>query len=146
MKKFFTDKHILIISPEPWNHLFVSKHHYAIELSSSNKVYFLNPPADKYSSYKTGYKNIWEVNYRAFIPGMRYLSKDIQLFFFKRKFQAIEKMLSVQFDCIWSFDNSVFFDFSFLSSSVYKISHIVDYGQNFELPRAAKTADRKSVV
>ena len=141
MKKFFKDKRILIISPEPWQHLFVSKHHYAIELSTNNKVYFLNPPSNEFSWFETGYKNIWEVNYKAFIPGMRYLPRYLQLLFFKRKYRAIEKMLSVKFDCIWSFDNSVFFDFSFLPSLVYKISHIVDYGQNFELPRAAKTAN-----
>ena len=39
------DKVILIISPQPWYQLFVSKHHYAIELAKyGNTVYFLNPP------------------------------------------------------------------------------------------------------
>ena len=35
------DKSILIVSPEPWAHLFVSKHHYAVHLAQrGNKVFF----------------------------------------------------------------------------------------------------------
>ena len=38
-------KRILIISPQDWNHIKVSKHHYALELAAKgNEVYFLNPP------------------------------------------------------------------------------------------------------
>jgi glycosyltransferase involved in cell wall biosynthesis len=139
-KKFFAGKNILIISPESWEHLFVSKHHYAIALSKLNKVYFLNPAEKKYSSKKTKYENLWEVDYPAFIPGLRYFPSFIQLLIFKKKYKAIETLVNTKFDCIWSFDNSIFFDFSFLPSSVFTISHIVDYAQNFQLKKAARTA------
>lgn len=44
----FLDKKILIISPQPWDHISISKHHYALELAAlGNKVYFLNPPVKK---------------------------------------------------------------------------------------------------
>ena len=37
-------KTILILSPQPWHHLFVSKHHYAKALAESNTVYFISAP------------------------------------------------------------------------------------------------------
>ncbi len=140
MKDFFTRKAVLIISPEPWNHLFVSKHHYAIELSQQNRVYFLNPPGKKYAIEKTKYENIWEVTYPHFAKGLRYLPSFVQRFSMKEKISKIQQLAGVKFDCIWSFDNSVFFDFSFLSNDVFTISHIVDYSQNFQLAKAASTA------
>ena len=42
-----TNKTILIISPQGWGDMFISKHHYAIELAKKgNTVYFLNPPGE----------------------------------------------------------------------------------------------------
>ena len=39
------NKTILIISPQPWDHIAISKHHYANELAArNNTVYFLEPP------------------------------------------------------------------------------------------------------
>lgn len=138
---FFKDKNILLISPEDWNHLFVSKHHYAIELSKRNKVFFLNPPGKEFSSIKSTYNNLWVVNYTPFIKGLRFLPRFLQVYFMRRKFKQIQKLTSTRFDCVWSFDNSVFFDFSFLPKGTLKISHIVDYSQNFQFSRAASTAD-----
>ena len=140
MGRFFNDKNILLISPEPWNHLFVSKHHYAIELSIDNCVYFLGPPSKEWSVRRTKYDNLWEVKYPSFIPGLRYFPSFIQKYFIKQKYLQLQKHLNVQFDCIWSFDNSVFYDFSFLTESVYTISHVMDYSQNFQLEKAARTA------
>ena len=38
-------KTILILSPQSWGKMFVSKHHYAIGLAKKGAVvYFLNPP------------------------------------------------------------------------------------------------------
>lgn len=48
-----SNKRILIISSENWDHIKISKHHYALELSENNSVYFLNPPTKdlKYLSF-----------------------------------------------------------------------------------------------
>lgn len=35
-------KKILVFSPQPWGHIFISKHHYALELSKDNEVYFIS--------------------------------------------------------------------------------------------------------
>lgn len=138
---FFRGKNILLISPERWDHLFVSKHHYAIELARHNHVFFLNPPSTELSLAKSGYKNLMVVSYTHFIFGLRFLPTVLQLYFMRKKYNAIEKIASIQFDCVWSFDNSVFFDFSFLPKKILKISHLVDYSQNFQLSKAASSAD-----
>jgi hypothetical protein len=60
---------------------------------------------------------------------------------FRKKFNALQASAGVTFDCFWSFDNSVFFDFSFLPDGVFKICHIVDYSQNFQFSKAASTSN-----
>lgn len=40
----FINKKILILSPQPWNFLFISKHHYALELAKQNDVWFISSP------------------------------------------------------------------------------------------------------
>ncbi len=43
---FFSNKKILVLSPQPWNYFFVSKHHYAMELAKNNDVWFLSSPKE----------------------------------------------------------------------------------------------------
>ena len=40
----FINKKILIFSPQPWNFLYISKHHYALELAKQNDVWFISAP------------------------------------------------------------------------------------------------------
>ena len=49
-------KKILIFSPQPWNHISVSKHHYALELSKKNDVFFFSAPVG--FGFSTKSKNI----------------------------------------------------------------------------------------
>lgn len=135
-------KNILIVSPEPWNHIFVSKHHYAIHLASrDNQVFFLNPPTDNASITRTKYANLYSVNYTGFPRGIRFYPSFVRRFLFDRNYQRLKSLCNVEFDMVWSFDNSVFFDFTALSSAVFKICHIVDLNQDFQTEKAASTAD-----
>lgn len=54
MMSIFRDKQIIILSPQSWNHIHVSKHHYAKELAILNKVYFISAPLTKF-----GWKYKW---------------------------------------------------------------------------------------
>ncbi len=137
------NKTILLISPEPWSHIFVSKHHYATHLAArGNRVYFLNPPTNSQTQVKpTDYRNVFEIDYDGFIKGLRFLPKSIQRKVILNKFNQLERLCETKFDVVWSFDNSVFFDFDALPESVLKISHIVDLNQDFQTARAASTAD-----
>jgi hypothetical protein len=120
----------------------VSKHHYAIELAKrNNQVYFLNPPLHHFSCEPTSYENVFEINQKPFMKGLRFFPSIVQRWAMKKRFKALQRLASVKFHCIWSFDNSVFFDFSFLPGEVFTISHIVDFSQNFQFKKAAATAD-----
>jgi hypothetical protein len=140
--KVFTDKTILIISPESWRHLFVSKHHYAVELARrGNTVFFLNPPTDHYAVNATDVKGVYEIEYTPFVRGLRFFPRFLQKIYFAWKFNKLQRLAGKQVDIVWSFDNSVFFDYSFLPPHVLSINHIVDYSQNFQFEKSAKTAD-----
>lgn len=135
-------KNILLISPEPWTHIFVSKHHYASCLANrGNNVYFLNPPIDEYTVRDTSYERVFNVNYTGFIKGLQYFPPFLQKKVMKKVFNNLENLCGVKFDIVWSFDNSVFYDFSALPAHIFKILHIVDLNQNFQTAKAATTAD-----
>ena len=136
------DKSILIVSPEPWDHLFVSKHHYAVHLAQrGNKVFFLNPPGRELSVKATEHEDLQVLNYFGFIKGLRFFPKWLRKAFFRKSWEQLQAISKTKFDVIWSFDNSVFYDFDALPKEVLKISHIVDLNQDFETERAAITAD-----
>lgn len=136
------NKNILLISPEPWDHIFVSKHHYAIQLGRmGNRVYFLGPPAQSESLVSTEYENVVGLEYQGFPKGLRFYPGILQRQVIRKKFHTLERLAQARFDVIWSFDNSVFYDFAALPDDVLKISHIVDLNQDFQTGRAAATAD-----
>jgi len=138
---FLRHKNILIISPERWEHLFVSKHHYAIELAkNNNKVFFLNPPSNRYTCKETEYSNVWQIEYTPFLKGLRFFPSGLQRYLMRAKFNQIQKIAKADFQIVWSFDNSVFFDLSALPKNIFTISHIVDHSQNFQFSKTAFTA------
>ena len=136
------DKNILLISPENWGEVFVSKHHYATHLAKRrNKVFFLNPPSNEYRIDATKYPNVWSVQYKGFIKGLRFFPSLFQQILVKKELEVLEEKCGVVFDILWSFDNSVFYSLKSLPSSILKISHIVDLNQDFQTKKAAKSAD-----
>ncbi|RJE70863.1 glycosyltransferase [Reichenbachiella sp. MSK19-1] len=134
------DQNILLISPEPWDHIFVSKHHYARHLAErGNRVVFANPAGDRWQLKDSGVAGLQVLDYPKFVKGLRILPAWVSQRLIRHKLKQIEKHCDLTFDLIWSFDNSVFFDFTLLDT--YNISHIVDLNQDFETAKAARTAD-----
>jgi glycosyltransferase involved in cell wall biosynthesis len=135
-------KTILIISPEAWGDIHVSKHHYARELvERGNSVYFLNPPDKKLSVSTSEYSNLNIIDYRGFPRGMRFMPAFLQRMMIFRTYRNLESLVGVSFDLVWSFDISVFYDFNALPSSVLKILHVVDLINDLQVKKAATTAD-----
>lgn len=135
-------KNILLISPQAWEHVFVSKHHYAIALGAAgNKVYFLNPPSGGYRISGTSFKNVFCLNYPGFLVGFRFLPAPVKRLYMRAIITELEKVAEARFDVVWSFDNSVFFDLAAFSTDTLKISHIVDLNQDFNFRVHAQTAD-----
>jgi hypothetical protein len=67
-------KKAIVISPQSWGKMFISKHHYAIELTKLGyKVFFVNPPKEKklgglprIKIEATEYENLVTVNHTLF--------------------------------------------------------------------------------
>ncbi|MEQ8925920.1 MAG: glycosyltransferase [Fulvivirga sp.] len=135
-------KEILLISPENWNELNVSKHHYAIHLAElDNHVYFLNPPSNRYNSSESEiHDNITIIDYPGFWPGLRWLPKGVRRWHLKRVLRNIELIIDANIEIIWSFDNSIFYQWEKITDKL-KISHIVDLNMDFNFAFAAQGAD-----
>ena len=128
------DKTILIISPEAWGAIYVSKHHYAHYLSKENSVFFLNPAIaprnGKYGSMHIEQENaevsLTVITYNNLLPKLNQLPKFIQRKIYKKQANQILKFLPVdQIDIIWSFDPFRYFDLHVWRGKM-KIYHTVD--------------------
>jgi hypothetical protein len=111
----------------------VSKHHYAIELAErGNQVCFLNPPSKRYRLAETEYDNLKVIDYKGFIKGLYVLPRILRIWSQRFVLHQIEKLMEIKFDLVWSFDNSVFYDMEVFGLGTLKISHIVDFNQDFQ--------------
>jgi glycosyltransferase involved in cell wall biosynthesis len=123
---YLNNKEVLIISPENWDHIPVSKHHYARVLAANNnKVYFLNPPSkeNKITRDET-YPGVLVIDYRT-IPGLNRLPSLLRNTLNRYLIRRIKKLCQSTFDVVWSFDPFRFQDLS-LFGPAYKIYHAVD--------------------
>jgi hypothetical protein len=140
----------LILSPQNWGTMFLSKQHYAIELAKrGNAVYFLNPPEQSGNKKNksidiltSGIDNLWLINHRLAFP-YRLKFHAISLFHFlmgfhiKRMVKAIKKPI----DIVWSFDLGNIYPFDSFDKSAIKIFHPVDEPLNQVAFDSAKGCD-----
>lgn len=145
--KHLQNKTILLISPQSWGRMFVSKHHYAIELAKlGNTVYFLNPPEQE-NGETTGIKirpsgahdNLFLIEHKLNFP-YRIKFHWIGLFHLLIKSQ-VKKILSAigrPIDIVWSFDLGYLYPFDFFSDNSYRIFHPVDEPATKEAVRSAR--------
>src|SRR5580693_6706119 len=129
------DKTILLISPQSWGAMYVSKHHYAIELAKrGNRVYFLNPPEPEKDKEResveivsSGIENLWLIKHNLWFP---YNLKFHAIFLFhllmKPHIKRVLKAISRPIDFVWSFDLGNFYPFRFFGPGIFKIFHPVD--------------------
>jgi hypothetical protein len=125
----FKDKVIVILSPQPWNYLYISKHHYAKELSKKNTIYFISPPTHKWNqthTIKTIEKRLFVVEYSVSIPQ---IVKFKFPSFFKICIKSRLRSLSKEFneiDVVIDFGCYQFFDSMDFLAAKYKIFFPVD--------------------
>jgi hypothetical protein len=139
--EFLNGKSILIISPEGWGKSYLSKHHYAIELAKSNKVWFLNPPHTQVSETDTSNlpENLRLLNDRQ-IPGLRHFPQRLQRFIISKQYDALENKAGVKFQIVWNFDNSRYFHNDCFYDA-YTIHHVVDEHMNYNFGIASRSAE-----
>lgn len=144
---------ILIISPNAWGNLQVSKHNYAIELAKQgNKVYFINPPnrdpmVKNYQIYPIDeVDNLYIIN--IFLPKIRVVDflryrfgiTQILDFYLLQLFKKISKQENLFFYQIWNFDPNLHGYFNrYLGTK--KIFFIADQIKLNAQKRSAKKVD-----
>ncbi|HVS95277.1 MAG TPA: hypothetical protein VHE54_02295 [Puia sp.] len=153
------NKNILIISPQAWGNMFISKHHYAVELARrGNRVYFLNPPGEggpaarPQTNFAARARNV-EVIRSETVPDLWFIRHNLR-FPYKLKFHALPLFHSLMrfqarrilraigrpIDIVWSFDLGYLYPFHFFGQSL-KIFHPVDEPLTAAAIRAATGAD-----
>lgn len=131
---FLSNKTILLISPEQWGTMFISKHHYAIELAKlGNSVYFISSPKNswhikkpKIEIEKSEIENLFIIQYSLFFPyNIKFHFFPLYKILMRLHIQLLKRKVKKPFDIIWSFDFGNSFPLSFFKNSL-KIFHPVD--------------------
>ena len=140
MNNYFENKTILLISPETWGPVKVSKHHYANYLAKANQVYFFNPslPAKiRFGKFKVQFEKISPgltlVSYSNVLPRLNGLPKFIQKLVYKYQAKKIQKAIKKEIDIVWTFDPYRYWDQKVWKAN-YRIYHSVDvhFSKGFE--------------
>ena len=125
------NKTILIVSPNQWGAIRVSKHHYAVELAArGNRVFFLNPPDAKARSRlaiePTEVVGLSVVTYRPFVSySLRFRSRALFDIIASAHVRWILKSLGSRINVVWCFDLNLYRDLRWFGARV-RIFHPVD--------------------
>lgn len=130
---FLNGKTILIVSPQAWGTMFLSKHHYAVELArAGNRVFFLNPPVDSLSDQvvitpSKEYEGLFIIQHKLFFPyNLKFHAIPVFHFLMRWQIRKILNAISVPLDIVWSFDIGNLYPLNFFPTKALKIFHPVD--------------------
>jgi hypothetical protein len=146
---FLEGKTILIISPQAWGKMFLSKHHYAVELAAKgNKVFFLNPPGENplleeavEIKQADGYPGLFIINHKLFFPyNIKFHFVTLYNFLMRTQVKKILKKIKEPVQIIWSFDIGNLYPFRLFPKNSIRIFHPVDEPLTSEAIAAAKGA------
>ena len=139
---------VLVISPQHWGTMRVTKHHYAIELAKlGHEVYFLEPLEPNWKIGQTGftpktteYPNLKVLTHTILAPyNLKFHAKGFFDLFMKRHIQKMEKAIG-QFDLVWSFDLTGAIPLKYFKAK-RKIFFAADWPPNLDAVKAAESAD-----
>lgn len=143
------NKTILILSPQSWGKMFVSKHHYAVELARyGNTVYFLNPPEQEKNRLSgidiestALHPGLFIIHHRLSFPyNLKFRFMPLFHFLMKGHIKKILQALEYEPDIIWSFDLGNLYPFRFFPEKAIKIFHPVDEPLNKTALQSARGA------
>jgi len=128
-------KTILVISPQAWGPMFISKHHYALELAKKgNTVFFLNPPNQgkgkkSFIRVETSGvdKNLFLVYHQLWFPfSLKFHALPLFHRLMKFHIKSLLKKIGKPIDIVWSFDIGNLCPLNYFGKSTLKIFHPVD--------------------
>jgi glycosyltransferase involved in cell wall biosynthesis len=140
---------VLIISPQHWGTMRVTKHHYAIELAKlGHEVIFLEPTEANWNWTKSSFElrpsdaaGVRLLNQQLNIPyNLKFHAKGCYDWFIKRHIRKLEKTVG-PFDLVWSFDLTNAMPLKFFSASSKKIFFAADWPPNMDAVDAATSAN-----
>ncbi len=120
-------KRILLISPEPWQGLHMSKHHLSEALAArGNEVFFLDPPCPGNEGFSTErHGSVTLLRYHHWFRGVNRMPLAVNRWYYKRLVRMLARRTGGPFDIIWCFDTSRMQ--SFPEGIGYKLLHLADY-------------------
>ncbi len=135
------DKHILIVSPEGWRGLNMSKHHVAQGLlARGNRVCFWGPSQVATRSLHLEEEGgLRTVHAPHWFKGVNRLPRFVNQWYYGRMIRAIERAAAAPFDIVWCFDTSRMQWFP--NGPWYKLLHLVDYDILYHGHGLMRTAD-----
>lgn len=140
------NKVILVISPQQWGTMFLSKHHYALALAQEgNEVYFLNPPSERITNGTVeicrddAQDGLFFINHSLWFPynlkfHWSYMFHLLMGFHVKN----ILRKIGEKIDIIWSFDLGNLYPFNIFPATAFKVFHPVDEPISTAAIRSAK--------
>jgi glycosyltransferase involved in cell wall biosynthesis len=102
------ERRILLISPQPWQGLHMSKHHLARALSErGNQVVFLDPPTPGTRGVGVRWEGDVQVaTYTHWLRGANHLPKPLHMAYYRALLRKVARATGGGFDLIWCFDTS----------------------------------------
>jgi hypothetical protein len=139
-------KTILIISPQNWGELYISKHHYAIELiKQGNTVYFLNLPSRNSSLFKKtevlAYPGLFVIDYYPIFRGKNALPKWGFEWLTQLQIKWLQFRIGQPIDVVWSFTSKFHYNLNWFRRKALKIFHLVDNENTGNEEVTASSAD-----
>lgn len=136
---------VIIISPQHWGTMRVTKHHYAMELANlGHEVYFLEPIQ---ASWKWSHSKFEVVNSDA--PGVKLIKQQINVpfnlkfhakwlydWFIERHVKKLEKHFGA-LDIVWSFDLTDSMPLRFFSKKAKKLFFAADWPRDIDAVKAS---------
>ena len=130
-------KNVLLISPQSWTGLTLSKHQIGA------RVFFLNPPAHRslgVRSHKGPVEGITLLDCGEFARGRRFLWRSLYEFLERIQVTSIESAIRSPIDILWSFDPTRFNNLRQFRASMH-LFHAADVPEPDSARRIASTAD-----
>ena len=137
---------VLLISPQHWGIMRVTKHHYAIELAKlGHEVFFLEPTEASWKWNQTSFvitqsdaEGVKLVKQQINVPyNLKFHMKRLYDWFIKRHIKKLEKQLG-SFDLVWSFDLTNAMPLTYFSNKSKKIFFAADWPLNTDAVKAAE--------
>jgi hypothetical protein len=139
---------VLIISPQHWGTMRVTKHHYAIELAKlGHEVFFLEPTEANWKWKKSRFEvsdcdaeGVRLLKQNINVPyNLKFHAKSVFDWFIKRHINNLELVIG-PFDLVWSFDLTNALPLRYFSTKSKRIFFAADWPLNADAVKASESA------